>query len=436
MARSRNSIPSYLPHNQSGRARAVWTDQTGQRQFRMLPGAFESPESRSAFATFLLEREAAPHHAQAAVAPEGTTLAELLLAYLDHAERHYRLPDGTPTSEIYEVKIVVRALRELYGGMSVAEFGPLSVKAARQRWINENRSRTECNRRVSLIKRIFKWAVSEELAPPAVYQTVVTIAGLQKGRTTAREKDPVGPVDDAVVDATLPHLNRHVRGLVEFQRLTGCRPGEACVIRRCDIDTGGPTWLYKPPHHKTAHRGKSRIITIGPRAQELLREFFTPNRDDYLFSPRRAVEELLAERAARRKTPRYPSHLARNAEKRKAEPKRVPSETYDRGSYGLAIDRACDRAFPPPGELAQREGETHAGWWERLSESQQGEVKAWRKARHWHPNQLRHSAATRVRKEFGLEAAQVLLGHSRADVTQIYAEKNQALAAAVAAKIG
>jgi hypothetical protein len=25
-------------------------------------------------------------------------------------------------------------------------------------------------------------------------------------------------------------LTRHVRGLVEFQRLTGCRPGEACSV--------------------------------------------------------------------------------------------------------------------------------------------------------------------------------------------------------------
>jgi integrase len=35
-----------------------------------------------------------------------------------------------------------------------------------------------------------------------------------------------------------------------------------------------------------------------------------------------------------------------------------------------------------------------------------------------------------------LEAAQVLLGHSRADVTQIYAERNTELASRVAAKIG
>ncbi len=363
-------------------------------------------------------------------------MAILFSAYLDHAERYYRGPDGKPTSEIYEVRIVIRALLDLYAETPASEFGPLALKAARQKWVNDSLSRTECNRRVGMVKRIFKWAVSEELVAAAVYQSLATVEGLQRGRTIAHETEPIIPVDDATVDATLPYLSRHVRGLVEFQRLTGCRPGEACRLRRRDIDMGGPIWLYKPPHHKNAYRGKSRTIAIGPRAQQLLWTFFTPDLDAYLFSPRRAVEELLAERSAKRKTPHYPSHMARNAQKRKAEPKRTPAEKYDRGSYGLAIDRACDRAFPPPGDLAQRKGETHASWWDRLKPAQREEVKAWRRAHRWHPNQLRHSFATRIRKQHGLEAAQVLLGHSRADVTQVYAERNEALATTIAAKIG
>src|SRR5438067_13684545 len=100
MPARRKSIPSHLPHSQSGRARAVWTDSTGTRQFRMLPGAYDSPESRGAFAALLLELEAAPHQVRA-TDPTGLTLAELLVAYLDHAERHYCTPDGKPTSEIY-----------------------------------------------------------------------------------------------------------------------------------------------------------------------------------------------------------------------------------------------------------------------------------------------------------------------------------------------
>jgi hypothetical protein len=43
MPRKRNPIPSYLYHNQTGRARAVWSDQTGRRRFQVLPGITTAP---------------------------------------------------------------------------------------------------------------------------------------------------------------------------------------------------------------------------------------------------------------------------------------------------------------------------------------------------------------------------------------------------------
>ena len=46
------------------------------------------------------------------------------------------------------------------------------------------------------------------------------------------------------------------------------------------------------------------------------------------------------------------------------------------------------------------------------------------------------SYASHVRREHGLEAAQILLGHAMADVTQLYAERDVAKAVSVAAKIG
>jgi integrase len=55
---------------------------------------------------------------------------------------------------------------------------------------------------------------------------------------------------------------------------------------------------------------------------------------------------------------------------------------------------------------------------------------------HWAPNQLRHAHGTEVRRRFGLEAAQVALGHERADVTQVYAERNLDLAVKVATEAG
>lgn len=54
----------------------------------------------------------------------------------------------------------------------------------------------------------------------------------------------------------------------------------------------------------------------------------------------------------------------------------------------------------------------------------------------WAPNRLRHNYATSVRRRFGLDAAQVVLGHARADVTQIYAELDLTRAAEIATAIG
>jgi integrase len=188
--------------------------------------------------------------------------------------------------------------------------------------------------------------------------------------------------------------------------------------------------------HKSTWRGKSRIIVIGPKAQEVLRRFFTPNVGDYLFSPARAVEGVLAARSVGRKTPRYPSHMTRNEGKRAENPKRPPAGKYTTASYSRAIARACDKAFPPPGALARREGESLRAWRARLTSEERERVVAWQAEHRWHPNQLRHTFATRVRKLHGLEAAQVLLGHSRADVTQVYAERNEQLATTVAAQVG
>jgi len=54
----------------------------------------------------------------------------------------------------------------------------------------------------------------------------------------------------------------------------------------------------------------------------------------------------------------------------------------------------------------------------------------------WTPNRLRHNAATTIRAEFGLEAAQVVLGHSKAAITEVYAERDLSKAGEVAMRIG
>lgn len=128
-----------------------------------------------------------------------------------------------------------------------------------------------------------------------------------------------------------------------------------------------------------------------------------------------------------------PSQAAR---KPRENPKRPKREMYDETSYRNAVYRACDKAFPPPPPLARRPDETIRQWKKRHTPAEREALARWRSEHHWHPNRLRHTAATLIRQEHGIETARVILGHSKLTTTEIYAEADRAKAAEVMAKIG
>ena len=171
----------------------------------------------------------------------------------------------------------------------------------------------------------------------------------------------------------------------------------------------GKTWEYRPAYHKTAYRGHERIIHIGPQAQEVLKPWLRMNLQEFLFQPAEAVEAHIQDRQANRKTPLSCGN--KPGTNRKQEPKRKPGEYYKPLVYARAVARAiakCNKARKKRGEA---------------------EI-------HWHPHQLRHNAATRLRKQFDIETARVVLGHKSAAITTIYAEADLERAANAMAKMG
>ncbi len=56
-------------------------------------------------------------------------------------------------------------------------------------------------------------------------------------------------------------------------------------------------------------------------------------------------------------------------------------------------------------------------------------AKPWRR-------RVRHNAATELRREFGLEAARIILGHNSTAITEIYAEKEEREAIEAIMKVG
>ena len=103
-------------------------------------------------------------------------VSQLVLQYDDFAKGYY-VRDSEPGKECVEIKLAMRPLLQLYGTERAINFGPLALKAVRQEMVDADLSRGVVNRRVNKIKRMFKWAVSEELLPSSVYEGLRTVPG-------------------------------------------------------------------------------------------------------------------------------------------------------------------------------------------------------------------------------------------------------------------
>lgn len=405
-------LPSYRLHKPTGLAvvrlsgRDVYLGKHGTEASRA--------EYERVTAEWLANGRTLPHQPAATPSSCSRSVNELILAYLEHAKSYY-VKHGVPTGELPNIKEALKPVTLLYGDVDVTAFTPSALKAVREKMIAGKLCRNVINARVNRIRRMFKWGVENELVPASVLHALQAVSPLKRGRTEARETKPVQPVSDERIDAVVRVVSRQVAAMIELQRLTGMRPNEVTSMRLCDIDRSRPTWAYSPASHKTEHHGRSRVVFLGPKAQAILKPFLDVKPDSFIFSPAEAVEEHRASLRAKRKTPMTPSQAARQ---RKADPERAPGDRYTRRSYAYAVARGCDRAWPAPKGMDAKAR------------------KQWRREHRWSPNQLRHSAATALRREFGIEASRIVLGHSDAGTTLIYAAADENAAAEIMNQVG
>lgn len=387
--------PSYRLHKSSGQAITTLVDaQTGQRKDHLL-GQFETPESRARYHALVGKWEAAGRRLNTTRdtgRPSAGSVSVKAVAdgYSDHikplvSEKHYDNID--------------RALKLLcldYGQTSAARLGPRRLKEVRSVMVGQGWKRGTVNAAVRQIVAAFRWATSEELVTADVHAALAAIPNLKRGEAGVKDGGRVSQAPEAAIDAARPHLPRQITTMIDLQLITGMRPGEVVIMRRCDIDTAGEVWIYRPATHKNAHRGVEREVLLGPRCIAMLQPFMDRLKlDGYLFSPREAHAEQRADGAhAPRRENQQPTPTATD---------RTIGEHYTAGSYRRAVHRACDKA----------------------------------QVDRWSPNQLRHNAATRLRREHGLEKAALMLGHSEATVTaKHYAERDRGALEAIVAKIG
>ena len=428
MPRLTKSVPTYRKHS-SGQARVT----INGRDY--LLGPWQSKVSIREYDRIIAEYLASGRSPSFGIAEDRYTIAMLIRDYLRFAKSYY----GTATtSEYHRIKLALRPLRDLYLNQCATEFGPVEFKAVRESMVESNLTRQGVNSRMKKIVRAVKWAASEGKIPAAVFETLRLIPSLKSGRTKAPDTDPVVPVDDAIVDQTLTELPPIVGDMVRVQRLLGCRPSEICNLTPASFDQTKDVWIATLHCHKTMHHGHTRKIYVGPRAQAIIKPYLDRDAADHLFQPCEAMARRREETHKLRTTPLSCGNRPgkRNGGLAGSNSRKKPGNAYSTESYRRAIHNACDRAFPAPDPLRQRRGESDAARWRRLSDAEVTALKKWQSEHRWSPNRLRHSRGTEIRKKYGLEAAQVSLGHTKADTTQIYAERDEELGMRVAREDG
>jgi integrase len=364
MPRLTHRLPKYSLHRASGQAKVRY-----QKRDHYL-GPYGSDESKKRYAEFVA---AIPRQQESTITAPGDStypepvsstdpplVKEVILRYYEFAKTYYRR-EGEFTGEHVNIRCALRPLRNRLGDLPAREFSAKKLKLVRDDMIKLGWSRRHVNKAVSIIKRCFRWAAEEEMLPGSVAGDIWTVKGLQEYRSTAKERPPIKPASEEQINGALDHLPKLDAAVISLMRVTGMRPGEVLAMTPGGLDRSDSScWVYRPSHHKTEHRDKTRVIFIGSKGQEII------------------LPRLLKVGPGERLFP------------------------TTRGALCHAVHLACRKA----GVL-------------RFS-----------------PNQIRHLVATEVRARYGLEASQCILGHSRADVTQIYAERDQRLALEIVRMIG
>ena len=303
-------------------------------------------------------------------------------AYRLHIETKY----ANSAAELHRLKQVCDQLDKRDGDVLADDYGPLRLQAQRQRSIDEGKARVYVNRLTNVVIRIWKFAVSQELVDESSWRRLRAVEALRAGQTEAPEKEPIGPVDIAVVRATAKELTPVLKALIRIQVATGMRPSDLCRMKPRDIDRSGDVWVYRPAKHKNANKGKIKAVPLIGDAREAIIDYLARPADSYCFSPAESMAWYRAKQRVNRKTKVQPSQESRA----KANPRKQPGECFTPTSYRQSIQRAAKRA----------------------------------KTEHWFPYQIRHLAGTVIRDALGVEAAQAVLGHSHAAMTEHYAKQS------------
>lgn len=357
-----------------------------------------------------------PHHdGLNVIDADGITVLELALHWLDDIQNTRCARGKSRTSKYYGARQVINMLED-YWKLPASKFGTRALRevqkklectpvASRPKDPSKKpkvrqRTRQGINEMLTKIRALFKYGVVLEVITQQHADSLRAVPALVRGQSKAPEGNTKRPVDDGIVEATLPYLPHVVVDLIRFALICGCRPCEARQLRPCEIDMRTlpqykGCWLWRPEDWKLDHLEgiAPREIWISPEAQAILRPWLEPlarSPTRHVFSPRRRIRPKAGEQPSDNSTGRTPRSLRSRRQR--------TNDFYSKDSLNKAIRRACDSNGLPI----------------------------------WRAGQLRHTRLTEIRETMGLDHAQAVAGHSSPSQTEHYAHLRREKALEVA----
>lgn len=355
MPQRRSVVPQLCHHKPSGRD-VVYIN----RQAIYL-GPHGSPEAREAYGK-LISDLAQGQTLAAATTPTAApsfTIADLLLKYVTEDLPRFA------TDEQHCQLAAIRILRAMFGETPVVSdtpgvgFGPIKLRLVRDAMVagdpkavdskgkpkpRKPWSRDFVNHQIRRLRGIFRWAVSWEIVPQTLADSLASLRPLAPGESEAVDYKARQSVPAADIAAVRERLKPRYRDILDLMLMTGARPGELISLKVGDVDRSGATWRADLQKHKTAHKKKSRVLLFNRQAQAILLRHMKADPDARFF-------------------------------------------VTTRSTFSNKIKTICEANGITP----------------------------------WVPHQLRHTVATKVADELGIEFSQRLLGHSDSAMTELYA---------------
>lgn len=382
--------PQKLPRLCVHKVKGAYVRIAGKFHYLGTPGTPATDEKYRALCARLLTMGTPPPPAKDK--PQSVTVRDVVDCFKEYSKRR-----GVFSS--YANRACIELL-ELYGSLAVDDLGPLKVKvllvalAARTEGDPPRPvfCRTTINKVSAAIKVILKHGVSEEMVQPSTLAAVDAVASFRAGELNVRESQNREPVPDDILRKTCKKAVPLISDICRLLRWTGARPAELLGLTPSMVDRSGPVWVARIEKHKTSAKGKIRFLCFGPQAQKVLAKYFFRAPDALCFTNSELAKQRNAGKTGRR-----------------------------------------DNQKPNPRKTDRKRGELITP---QVLQHAVADACAAAKVTRWVPYQLRHSCATQARSVAGLDGAQVLLGHSGAAVTEIYAQADIKKAAEIALRIG